>query len=118
MDNSPLPGIPGIPIIPREKIPNEIGTEVCFIRSGKIFVGLIREFINNDEIILQCGHSMLQTIKFSQIIGFTKCPKKICEHTLNVSVSKFEEHNKTIVNCVSQQMQNINGVIFYNQNQK
>jgi UDP-N-acetylglucosamine transferase subunit ALG13 len=112
LHNSPLPGISGIPSLPRKAIPRVIGTELHFISDGKIYIGLIRECKEN-ELIVQVGNSTNRTIRFEQIIGVTAA--KQIKHTFKIEVNIFirKEDNRVIVDCNSQSAENINGVMFY-----
>ncbi len=112
MGDSPLPGISGIPTLPRNKVPKVIGTEVCFIADGKIFTGLIRSSSEN-ELILQCGTATTRTIKYNQVIGINECNTFCNNFELKVTVSIYTDLNRTLINCVSAAVNNINGVMFY-----
>jgi len=112
LHNSPLPGISGIPTLPRNTIPKVIGTELHFIADGKIYIGLIREFAG-ESLLVQCGHSMLRTIQYSQIIGVTEC-RTIChQFGIEVNIAIHRGENRTLVLCDSHTKENINGVMFY-----
>lgn len=119
MDLAPLSGMSGIPIISPQEIPHEIGTEIHFLSEGKIFIGLLRSF-NESEVILQCGRSIIKTIQFDEIIGFN--PLKTHCHTYELKVNVGIEHNKaqnrTVIMCLSQSFENINGVSFYSINDR
>jgi hypothetical protein len=112
LQNSPLQGISGIPAIPRKEIPRLIGTELHFIAEGKIYVGLIRECKEN-EIITQCGNSIIRIIKYEQIIGIREPRELLNEFNRSISVHITHQENRTNVNCNSTTVENINGVMFY-----
>jgi hypothetical protein len=117
MENSNPMGMVGLPTIPKEQIPRVIGTQVHFIADGKIFVGAIRDASEGFEgFIVQCGTSMLKTVKYNQIIAVNPPREISCKYTLNVSVEIIREENRTSLSCISSTINEVNGVSFYNTN--
>lgn len=103
---------PGIKIIPKEDIPEIIGTEIYYLQDGKIFQGLIRSFSDN-EVVIQSGQSLEKIIKYSQIIGILGIKEHISEYKQELCVSIFFSPHKTKINCQSKIVNNINGIMFY-----